>query len=117
MAYSARASSALTTVVTVLIGVGMASAQSQPLPLPATPGGAAPPIYSQPSPTIRPAPVPAGPPREVPRTSEPVGSVSEDPAARSSPRVPQITSFPELTRGTGNSEVLLEGVGVGSSRR
>jgi hypothetical protein len=118
MPVTSRALSVLCGLAAVPVWLGMASGQSQPLPLPTRPGGAAPPIYTQPQPSPA-TPAPPGPethPREMPRAAEPVGR-GDGMTEPSRPRIPQITSFPELTRGIGNSEALLEGVDRGPSKR
>ena len=96
-----------------LFAAGAARAQGTPLPLPGGPGGAQPPIYSEPgpkTPTIqsphvaplesRPEPVA---PASATRPSEPAA-----PAGSAASNGPRVTSFPELTRGVGNSQALLE---------
>lgn len=100
----------VTWVLAVALGLagaaGSAHAQSTPTPVPAGPGT---PIYVQPTPLpgSRPAdtpdPVPSTEPARIPDAAKPAESSRETPKP---PR--QITSFPELTRGVGNSQALLE---------
>jgi hypothetical protein len=116
MLFISRALPSLAGLASVLVWLSVASGQIQPLPLPTFPGGARPPIYTQPSPTTPTVPVPEPHPREIPRAVEPVGK-GDEMMGPPRQRVPQITSFPELTRGTGNSEMLLQGVEKGSTRR
>jgi hypothetical protein len=111
----------------------IAAAQTTPLPLPAEPGGARPPVYTQPPPTppIRtepppvaapsvPAPGPVLVPSEPPPREEQKAEGSKVDRGKGDgiegdatkpppkPRVPQVTSFPELTRGVGDSDALLK---------
>src|SRR5215831_7868428 len=93
-----------------------ALAQGTPLPLPAEPGGARPPIYTQPTqplPPVRSEPVPLAPAPTSPSASPSVPGASEQAETKGGKdtpagKVPQVTSFPELTQGTGNAERLLE---------
>ncbi|HZW90466.1 MAG TPA: hypothetical protein VFF12_15385 [Myxococcaceae bacterium] len=97
-----------------------ALAQGTPLPLPAEPGGARPPIYTQPTqplPPVRSEPVPLAPAPTSPSASPSVPGgaggapeQAETKEGKDTPagKVPQVTSFPELTQGTGNAERLLE---------
>ena len=92
-----------------------ALAQGTPLPLPAEPGGARPPIYTQPTqplPPVRSEPVPLAPAPTSPSASPsvPGASEAETKEGKDTPagKVPQVTSFPELTQGIGNAERLLE---------
>ena len=91
------------------------SSGAQPLPLPGDTGQLPPPILLQPtSPTrieISPTPLPRLPPlqpsspspqtEERPPTEKAAGEDGEH-------KVPQVTSFPELTQGVGDSRMLLE---------
>jgi hypothetical protein len=116
MLAASRSLSLLSGFAGALIWFGAAFGQVQPLPLPSLPGTGAPPIYTQPSPTAPKAPGSEPRAPEPPRTLEPVGRGGEliEPPRR---RGPEITSFPELIRGAGNSETLLQGVDAGSTRR
>jgi hypothetical protein len=98
----------LTGLAGVLVWVGAASGQGQPLPLPVLPGGAAPPIFSEPSPTAPTVTVPESYPRGGPSVGPPTGPAPGRELTPPLQRTPQITSFPELTRGIGNSETLLQ---------
>jgi hypothetical protein len=106
-------------LVVTLLTPALAPAQGVPVPLPTEPGGGRPPVYTQPGPTpfpvesepVRPM-APAGSPPTEPAVSggnPGVGKASEA-AEGTSPRAtePQWTTFPELTRGIGNSETLLK---------
>lgn len=101
--------------VTVVFVPTLAAGQGAPLPLPTEPGGARPPIYTQPGP----APVQVQPPRAgtgdattpaAPATpTPPAAETAEDAKSdRARPKVPQMTTFPELIKGVGNSGALLQ---------
>ena len=98
-----------------------ASAQTSPLPLPSDPGSGRP-AYIQPPPTPatssghQPSPAPVATttesPLTVPPTSAPpapgTATTGVGPSDVSKAKTPQVTAFPELTRGVGNSEMLLQ---------
>jgi hypothetical protein len=95
----------------------LALAQGTPLPLPSEPGGARPPVYTQPpgsspvrpTPPIAPIPPSVSPTVPAPLTSGGASEQSEEKGAeRQAGKVPQVTSFPELTRGIGNAKTLLQ---------
>lgn len=105
--------------ITLLLVPTLVAAQGTPLPLPTEPGGARPPIYTEP----RFSPAQVQPPRvgpegsatpatpaTSPQADAPAGAATsgEAKAEQGKPRVPQVTSFPELTRGVGGSEALLK---------
>ena len=92
----------------MLAAATSALAQSTPMPIPTGPGGGGTPIYVQPPPTS--GTVPGQPDAPDPATADakaralptaPAADVSKS----QSPR--QITAFPEMTRGVGNSKALL----------
>jgi len=96
----------LITGLALLASATLAFAQSTPIPIPTGPGGGGTPIYVQPPPKSGTVP-------GQPDMSDPVEtrarSLPTPPAAdigkAQSPR--QITAFPEMTRGVGNSKALL----------
>ena len=98
----------ISAIAAVLGTLGVATAvtaQNTPIPVPTGPGGGAP-IYVQPAPSpgTAPAPVePADPAVTRPLPTAPAAEVGKD--SRQRPR--QLTSFPEMTRGVGNSQALL----------
>ncbi|MBI3325446.1 MAG: hypothetical protein HYZ81_01915 [Nitrospinae bacterium] len=91
------------------------SSGAQPVPLPGDTGQLPPPILMQPtSPTrieLSPTPLPRIPPLQP---SAPSPQTEERPPAEKSAgedgdrRVPQVTAFPELTQGVGDSRMLLD---------
>ena len=95
--------------LTTLAMASAAYAQSTPVPVPTGPGGGAP-IYVQPAPTVRQTPPSDAPEpsasdaasKPLPTAAAPVEPGKEP---RQSPR--QLTAFPEMTRGLGNSQALL----------
>lgn len=92
-----------------LLAVGTSAfAQSTPIPIPTGPGGGGTPIYVQPPPTS--GTVPGQPdmsdPAAVDARSRALPTApAADVSKAQSPR--QITAFPEMTRGVGNSKALL----------
>ena len=91
------------------------SSGAQPVPLPGDTGQLPPPMLMQPtSPTrieISPPPLPRLPPlqQSSPSPQSEERPPAEKPAGEDGERkVPQVTSFPELTQGVGDSHVLLE---------
>jgi hypothetical protein len=89
--------------------------QGTPLPVPTGPGGGSAPIYVQPpssgvrtGPPATETPEPSSSPSPVPPTARPSAEVESGKAAPAKSTTRQLTSFPELTRGVGNSETLLE---------
>ena len=117
---------ALVVVVLLALVPAWAFGQATPLPLPTAPSGARPPIYTQPTPSAPPvlttppptlAPptptLPATPPAkdegaEKKAEGAEKGSETKDAKEQDKVKVPQVTSFPELTRGVGNAETLLQ---------
>lgn len=111
-------------LVASLLAPGLVLAQGVPVPFPGGPEGVRPPIYTQPgssgqpgistepvppSPTLRPAP--SDPiPRPPEAVTAPAESERRSDGGEQVPKskVPQVTSFPELTRGVGNSGTLLQ---------
>jgi hypothetical protein len=111
-------------LVVALLTPALAAAQGVPVPLAPEPGGARPPVYTpQPGPTS--PPVEPEPLRQMsPAGSTPTGLPASAPAEAGNPGVgkaseaaepnrpettePQWTTFPELTRGIGDSETLLK---------
>lgn len=98
----------LTTGLVVLAFATSAFAQSTPMPIPTGPAGGGTPIYVQPPPTSG----------AVPGQPDASEAVSADSKSRALPTVPaadvgkaqrprQVTAFPEMTRGIGNSKALL----------
>ena len=96
----------------VLLAAGPARSQGTPLPVPGGPGGAQPPIYSEPGPTTPRIESPhVGPPRPRPESETSGARGASEPSTAPSPAtpgVPRVTAFPELTHGVGNSQALLE---------
>jgi hypothetical protein len=114
--------------ISILLVPAVAAAQGTPLPLPSGPGGAPPPIYTEPPGSPTPGAVQSSAPTR-PREAEPAAQPTAPPVTTTpapdtepateerekaeqvtdaaTPRVPLVTSFPELTRGVGNSATLL----------
>lgn len=93
----------------VVLGVATSAfAQSTPMPIPTGPGGGGTPIYVQPPPTSGTVP-------GQPDASDPVSAEARSRALPTAPAADvgkgqpprQITAFPEMTRGVGNSKALL----------
>jgi hypothetical protein len=99
-------------LVVGLLIPALAPAQGAPVPLAPDAGGARPPVYTQPatapaeSEPVRPL-APSGPPPGPPANA-PAAAKTGEPAESTKPTGPQWTSFPELTRGIGDSETLLK---------
>ena len=105
----------------LLVCPSFAGAQGTPLPLPTEPGGARPPVYTEPAPTqpltaplrserppatlVRPSTTP--PAATTAPATTPEAEKAEGEKKAPTVKVPQLTSFPELLRGVGNSETLL----------
>ena len=91
----------------MLAAATSALAQSTPMPIPTGPGGGGTPIYVQPPPTS--GTVPGQPDAPDPAAADArTRALPTAPAADSRTQSPrQITAFPEMTRGVGNSKALL----------
>jgi len=99
--------SAMTAALGTLALATAAIAQSTPIPVPTGPGGGAS-IYVQPGTSTGAAPTqiePAEPASTDPRTRSLPTAPAAQVAKESRPR--QVTAFPEMTRGEGNSQALL----------
>jgi hypothetical protein len=102
-----------TALAAIVLSVSPAWAQSTgTVPLPGGPAGAGTPVFVHPpaaqpvaAPEVSTPAPPTGAPQPATSTAPVPASKSDRPAT---PSIPQLTSFPELTRGVGTSETLLK---------
>src|SRR4029453_11492015 len=94
---------------TLYVLATLAEGQGTPLPLPSGPGGAAPPIYVHPTPpaTVEPSTPPHQAPPPAAAPSAPAAAPTEQSVTRLLKSPPLTTTFPELTKGIGDSRALL----------